>query len=57
MDRRKLTYIVCGKRHHLSIFPKDSKDADPKNGNVKAGVRTPPRPMDLRLTISFADHY
>lgn len=26
---------------YLSLIQKDNKDADPKNGNVKAGVSTP----------------
>ncbi|KAL8293674.1 hypothetical protein RQP46_000375 [Phenoliferia psychrophenolica] len=32
-----ITYIVCGKRHHISFFPDQPKDAD-RNGNVKAGT-------------------
>lgn len=32
-----ITYIVCGKRHHISMFPVSPNDGD-KTGNVKAGV-------------------
>lgn len=32
-----ITYIVCGKRHHISLFPKKDQDGD-RTGNVKAGV-------------------
>lgn len=35
-----ITFIVCGKRHKMSFFPKEERDADRKNGNVKAGVRS-----------------
>ncbi|KAK4057062.1 hypothetical protein OIO90_001962 [Microbotryomycetes sp. JL221] len=34
----QLTFIVVGKRHHISMFPKNPNDADRKNGNVKAGT-------------------
>lgn len=34
----KLTFVVVGKRHHISLFPKNQADADRKNGNVKAGT-------------------
>ncbi|KAM0790571.1 hypothetical protein ACM66B_004439 [Microbotryomycetes sp. NB124-2] len=33
-----LTFIIVGKRHHISLFPKNPADADRKNGNVKAGT-------------------
>ncbi|GAA6012880.1 hypothetical protein JCM11491_006211 [Sporobolomyces phaffii] len=32
-----ITYIITGKKHHISIFPKSPQDGD-KNGNVKAGT-------------------
>ncbi|GAA5861267.1 hypothetical protein JCM1840_003135 [Sporobolomyces johnsonii] len=32
-----ITFIVCGKRHHISIFPKNVNDGD-RTGNVKAGT-------------------
>jgi hypothetical protein len=32
-----ITYIITGKKHHVSIFPKSPQDGD-KNGNVKAGT-------------------
>lgn len=32
-----ITYIVTGKRHHISIFPKLPADGD-RTGNVKAGT-------------------
>ena len=32
-----ITYIICGKRHHIRFFPKDPKDGD-RSGNVKAGT-------------------
>lgn len=32
-----ITYIVTGKRHHISIFPKMQADGD-RTGNVKAGT-------------------
>ncbi|KAL8292907.1 hypothetical protein RQP46_000601 [Phenoliferia psychrophenolica] len=33
-----VTYVVCGKRHHMSFFPKNDADADRKNFNVKSGT-------------------
>ncbi|GAA6043318.1 hypothetical protein JCM8097_001182 [Rhodosporidiobolus ruineniae] len=34
----ELTFLTCGKRHHISLFPRDRADADPKTGNVKSGT-------------------
>ncbi|POY69894.1 hypothetical protein BMF94_7105, partial [Rhodotorula taiwanensis] len=34
----KLTFICCGKRHHISLFPKNPRDGDSKTGNAKSGV-------------------
>ncbi|GAA5840147.1 hypothetical protein JCM11251_000616 [Rhodosporidiobolus azoricus] len=34
----ELTFITCGKRHHISLFPSNKGDADPKTGNVKSGT-------------------
>ncbi|GAA5908466.1 hypothetical protein JCM6882_001274, partial [Rhodosporidiobolus microsporus] len=33
-----LTFITCGKRHHISLFPGNRSDADQKTGNVKSGT-------------------
>ncbi|GAA5827352.1 hypothetical protein JCM3770_003070 [Rhodotorula araucariae] len=33
-----LTFIVCGKRHHVSIFPATPADSDGKTDNVPAGT-------------------
>ncbi|BGP18411.1 hypothetical protein JCM10213v2_006477 [Rhodosporidiobolus nylandii] len=30
----ELTFICCGKRHHLSFFPKSAQDADARTGNT-----------------------
>ncbi|SCZ89482.1 BZ3500_MvSof-1268-A1-R1_Chr1-1g01209 [Microbotryum saponariae] len=35
-----LSFAVCGKRHHLSIFPKNDADGD-RTSNVKADVTSP----------------
>ncbi|SCV71313.1 BQ2448_2901 [Microbotryum intermedium] len=35
--RPTISFVVCGKRHHLSLFPLNSMDGD-KTGNVKAGT-------------------
>ncbi|KAM0753368.1 Piwi-domain-containing protein [Meredithblackwellia eburnea MCA 4105] len=43
-----ITYIVCGKRHHMSFFPVNPRDGDPKNGNVKAGTT-----VDRDITSPF----
>ncbi|GAA5839913.1 hypothetical protein JCM3766R1_004719 [Sporobolomyces carnicolor] len=32
-----LTFIIVGKKHHISIFPKNPRDGD-RNGNVTAGT-------------------
>ncbi|GAA6005892.1 hypothetical protein JCM10207_007265 [Rhodosporidiobolus poonsookiae] len=32
-----LTYVICGKRHHLRFFPYNPQDAD-RSGNFKAGM-------------------
>ncbi|SCZ91253.1 BZ3500_MvSof-1268-A1-R1_Chr1-2g01288 [Microbotryum saponariae] len=32
-----ISFVVCGKRHHLSLFPLSGMDGD-KTGNVKAGT-------------------
>jgi eukaryotic translation initiation factor 2C len=34
----KLTFICCGKRHHISLFPTNPRDGDVKTGNAKSGV-------------------
>ncbi|GAA5986024.1 hypothetical protein JCM10908_006374 [Rhodotorula pacifica] len=34
----KLTFICCGKRHHISMFPSNPRDADGKTGNAKSGT-------------------
>lgn len=44
----KITFIVCGKRHHVSIFPFSSQDGDSRTGNVKAGTT-----IDTDITSSF----
>ncbi|BGP41047.1 hypothetical protein JCM10449v2_005016 [Rhodotorula kratochvilovae] len=33
-----ITFIVCGKKHHISLFPASQKDSDGKTGNVPAGT-------------------
>ncbi|BGP49224.1 hypothetical protein JCM10450v2_005107 [Rhodotorula kratochvilovae] len=33
-----LTFTVCGKRHHISIFPASRADSDGKTDNVPAGT-------------------
>ncbi len=33
----KITYIVCAKRHHISLFPEKAQDGD-RTGNVPAGT-------------------
>ncbi|ORY48823.1 Piwi domain-domain-containing protein [Leucosporidium creatinivorum] len=45
-----LTYIVCGKRHHMSFFPKNDMDADRRNHNCKAGTTID---TDITSTYSF----
>lgn len=37
MEVRALTFIIVGKKHHISIFPKNPRDGD-RNGNVTAGT-------------------
>ncbi|ORY67946.1 Piwi domain-domain-containing protein [Leucosporidium creatinivorum] len=44
-----LTYIVCGKRHHMSFFPKNDVDAARKNGNCKAGTT-----IDTDVTSAYS---
>lgn len=34
----KLTFICCGKRHHISLFPTNPRDGDVKTGNAKSGT-------------------
>ncbi|GAA6010641.1 hypothetical protein JCM10207_007779 [Rhodosporidiobolus poonsookiae] len=34
----ELTFITCGKRHHISFFPVKPEDTDHKTGNVKSGT-------------------
>ncbi|BGP10139.1 hypothetical protein JCM10049v2_006022 [Rhodotorula toruloides] len=34
----KLTFLCCGKRHHVSLFPSQTAYGDPKTGNVKSGT-------------------
>ena len=46
-----LTYIVCGKRHHMSFFPKNEADGDRKNFNVKAGVGSLPSRVNLTMLM------
>ncbi|GAA5844204.1 hypothetical protein JCM11251_006715 [Rhodosporidiobolus azoricus] len=39
--RPSITYLICGKRHHISLFPSPSDGeaaSDRKTGNVKAGT-------------------
>ncbi|GAA5918294.1 hypothetical protein JCM6882_006321 [Rhodosporidiobolus microsporus] len=33
-----ITFIVCGKRHHITLFPAEPSMSDNKTGNVKAGT-------------------
>lgn len=33
----KLTFLVCGKRHHFKFSPVNNADAD-RSGNLKAGA-------------------
>ncbi|GJN92536.1 hypothetical protein Rhopal_005566-T1 [Rhodotorula paludigena] len=33
-----LTFITCGKRHKISLFPKERVNADAKTGNVRSGT-------------------
>ncbi|GAA5890678.1 hypothetical protein JCM6882_000622 [Rhodosporidiobolus microsporus] len=35
--RPAITYLVCGKRHHISLFPAEAAASD-RTGNVKAGT-------------------
>ncbi|GAA5863732.1 hypothetical protein JCM3774_001234 [Rhodotorula dairenensis] len=34
----KLTFICCGKRHHISLFPTNPRDGDSTTGNAKSGT-------------------
>ncbi|GJN91402.1 hypothetical protein Rhopal_004423-T1 [Rhodotorula paludigena] len=44
----KITFIVCGKKHHISIFPDRPQDSDGKTGNVPAGTT-----IDTVITSPF----
>ncbi|GAA6005920.1 hypothetical protein JCM10207_007275 [Rhodosporidiobolus poonsookiae] len=43
----KITYIVCAKRHHISMYPADGQGSD-RTGNVKAGTT-----LDQGITSPF----
>lgn len=34
----KITFLVVQKRHHIRLFPTDSRNSDDRNGNVQAGT-------------------
>ncbi|ORY67956.1 Piwi domain-domain-containing protein [Leucosporidium creatinivorum] len=43
----EITYIVCGKRHHISLFPMRPEDGD-RTGNVQAGTT-----VDQQITSAY----
>ena len=36
--RIKVTFVVCGKRHHVRFFAKDNSDVDRSSGNLPPGT-------------------
>lgn len=49
-----ITFLVVQKRHHVRLFPTDSRNSDDRNGNVQAGtvvdtVITHPSHIDFYL--------
>lgn len=50
-----LTFITCGKRHKISLFPKERVNADAKTGNVRSGVRYSPPIASAHANFRLTD--
>jgi eukaryotic translation initiation factor 2C len=48
MSHSSITYIACGKRHHISIFPVDNLAKEARTDNAKAGIVIDVRPSSSR---------